>query len=533
MMTAMRMLYIIMCTAAFPCAGAMAADAGTGSANACHADTIKAAAPAGVLERIDAHTDRMRSIGSGVWDNPAMRPFEQSYSYTTVGLEYRRERQDKAVSTQAGDGYDGAGFAASAYIRHGNATLWGEGGYTTGRHRSPVWNEVANAELLYPYLTADDTGGDISSETYRFAGGYAARNGRLAWGASLGYTAGQHYRDVDPRPRNVTGRLEAAAGIGWRPADRYVFAVGGEAMKYKQTSDIDFKSELGRATIYHLTGLGTDYVRFRGNGMTTHYDGTRYAVRLDMTPERGNGMLATLRMARLTVKTILNDMNKLPMASLWHNTLDAAVGYRHNGHCTAWGVAADMNIYRRHGSENIFGDAASAIYPQIGTVEMFADNGYTVAARGVAEHDFGGVRLAYEPAAGYSHVCRIYLDPPREWLVNSLSVSQRLTAAAMLGRRWHAALEVAWTMNSPTESHFVTEEFFGIEPQGGNERLMEALRSDFTFASSVSRSYSAAVSVSRALNDGYALRLSAGFRHDGYAASTHGNAVSIGAAVIF
>lgn len=491
----------------------------------------------GITRRIEAHDSRLRSIGSGLWENPALRPFEQQYDYTTVGIGFDTRRENKATVTQAGKGYDRADFAATTYIHHGKATLWGDGGYSTGRRLQPVWNEVADAGLLYPYLTADDIGGNMQEETYRFAGGYAEYDGKCAWGVTVGYTAGHHWRAADPRPRNVTGRLDIAAGLGMRIATGYVLAASGEFMKYKQTSDIDFKSELGRATIYHLTGLGTDYVRFRGNGMTTHYDGNRYGIRLGLVPEDGNGIMAAVSASRTTVETILSDMNKLPLTSLWHNSLEAQLAWRRHGRRMSWAAEAAATIYRRHGSENIFGDAASAVYPQIGSVELYADNAYTLSARGVMEYNpkenTQGLRLAYEPSVEYSHRCQIYLEPPREWFVNSLTVGQRLTASAGLGRRWHGMFTLAWELALPVKSHLVTEEFFGFDADTGNEPLMSAVRSDFAYASSVRRNYSVRTMVSYALDSRHALQLSADIAMGSYAAANKTYEAAISAGVVF
>lgn len=507
----MRTLYI-MCIASFLYAT---------DAMAQRADTLS------VLERASEHGSCFLQSGSLVYANPALRQFMQDFSYTTIGVGYCGEKQSEAVSRQAGKGYSRMFFDADTYIKYKNATLWGGGYYATGSQRSPVWNEVADAELVYPYFTADAVGGNISSETYKFDGGYSSYDGRVAWGATLGYTAGHHYRDVDPRPRNITGRLDIAAGIGCRLSGKYIIALGGEFMKYKQTSDIDFKSELGQTMVYHLTGLGTDYMRFRGNGFTTNYDGERYGLQVNITPEDGNGLSGTLRLSHLTMETILNDMNKLPLNEIWHNSLEAELGYKHRGN-TAWGVFAGCEVYRRHGSENIFGDAASSTYPQIGTVEMYADNVWRMGARGFVEHRFGTIRLSYEPMIGYSHRCQAYAEPAREWLVNNWVMSHSVKAGRMFGNRWHGTVELGWGMSSPVSSHFVTE-----YDECANKELSDAVCSDFMYASSVQRSYTAKAVVRYALGTNNALQLSVDYRHDSYAASTKGNIFRISAGVVF
>lgn len=481
----------------------------------------------GVLERVERHDSRMTDIGKSVYDNPALKQFMQAYSYTVVNVGYALDNKSDAVCSMYGKGSDAMSFNVGSYIKHNNATLWGEGEYTAGKRRSPVWNEVADAELVYPYITADAVGGDMDNETYRFLGGYSSYNGRLAWGAMLGYTAGHHYRDVDPRPRNITGRLDLSAGVAYRIAGRYVFAVGGDFMKYKQTGDIDFMSELGQTTVYHLTGLGTDYVRFRGNGFTTHYDGEQYGVQVNVTPEKGNGILAILHLQRMTLETVLDDMNKLPLNSIWHNSLEAGLGYRHVGR-TSWGATLESEIYRRHGTENLFGDAASFVYPQIGAVEMYADNAYMVSLRGLIEHKFGNVVLSYEPLFGYSHRCQIYAEPEREWLINNWNMEHSVRMYSLYCRRWHGMAELSWALYRPVSSHLTVE-----NPESSESGLLDTVYSDFMYASSARRSYSAKYNIRYAVSRNNALQLSLYYRHDSYAASERGNVFCISAGLVF
>lgn len=481
----------------------------------------------GVLERVELHDSRMTDIGKSVYDNPALKQFMQAYSYTAVSMGYTGEKTTEAVCGMYGKGCDAMSFNVGSYIKHNSSTLWGEGEYTAGKRRSPVWNEVADAELVYPYITADAVGGDMDNETYRFSGGVSSYNGRLAWGAMLGYTAGHHYRDVDPRPRNITGRLDMSAGVAYRIAGRYVIAFGGDFMKYKQTGDIDFMSELGQTTVYHLTGLGTDYVRFRGNGFTTHYDGEQYGVQVNITPEKGNGMLATLHLQRMTLETILDDMNKLPLNGIRHDALKAEMGYRHGGN-TSWGVVAGCELYRRHGTENIFGDAASSVYPCIGAVEMYADNACKLSLTGLVEHRSGRVMLSYKPLFGYSRRCQVYAYPAREWLVNNWNTEHSLRIYGKPGRRWHGMVEVSWALYSPLSSHLDME-----SDEGGESGLHDTVRSDFRYASSALHSYSAKCNIRYAVNGNSALQLSFCYRHDSYAASAKGNVLGISGGVVF
>lgn len=521
--------YILLYAAGMLCfMSVMTAAGNTMNGDACGMnDTVVKTAPHDIMERMAERNSRMTRIGGMAYGNPALRQFMYCGSYTTVGIGYDNTKLDEAVSVQDGKGHNGMYIGADSYVRYKNSTLWGTGRYEAGHTLAPVWNEVADAQLVYPYFTADAIGGDMNDETYSFTGGYAVYDGRLAWGAELGYTAGHHYRDVDPRPRNITGKLDVKAGVAYRAAGKYIIGVGADFMKYKQTGDIDFVSELGQATVYHLTGLGTDYVRFRGNGLNTHYDGECYGLQANVLPCDSNGMSATVRLARFTLETILTDMNKLPLNSLWHNSMEAQIGYSRRG-TTSWGVAADFTAWRRHGNENIFGDAASSVYPKIGTVNMYADNAYTAGVSGVIEHGFSGMTLSYLPRAAYSHRCQVYADPAREWLVNNWRMSHDVKAGGMIGRHWHGEAGVSWTFSSPVSSHLVAGDAADSE-----QKLMNALYSDFLYASAACRRYSASVTVTYAPDSGRALRMSVEYGRDSYGYGTNGNTVGISAAMVF
>ncbi|MDE7508527.1 MAG: hypothetical protein K2M62_00225, partial [Muribaculaceae bacterium] len=225
---------------------------------------------------------------SGLWQiaslsyrNPAVNQWRMSKSLTTVGGAYssRADRNNPDPRDGTGD-YD-LQFKATTYTKYRTSTLWGEASYTNGKTSDAVWNETADRELLYPYLLADSIGGDLHHETYNFAGGYADHAGRWAWGAAISYVARQEYRAVDPRPRNVTGRLLLNAGAMLRVFRDYHVGLGLEMMKYNQSNEVTFKSEMGIDKIFHLTGLGSHYNRFAGEGLSTYYDGYRFA--LDMT----------------------------------------------------------------------------------------------------------------------------------------------------------------------------------------------------------------------------------------------------------
>ncbi|WP_300935709.1 DUF6850 family outer membrane beta-barrel protein [uncultured Muribaculum sp.] len=367
----------------------------------------------------------------------ALRQFRRTFTYGTVGVGWDGSYLSEAVDPQRGSGSQYGFFSADAEVKSSTSTLWGSAGYANGIIRSVRYNETADIDIIYPYVTADETGGDMRMERYSFSGGYAGHNGRLAWGASLSYAAGLYYRDVDPRPRNTTGVLDIDAGIALRVAGDYMLGMSAAYRKYRQTCDLMFMSEISEATVYHLTGLGNHYARFTGSGYSNYYDGPRYTARLSMLPSSGIGLSLDAEVSRFTFEHVLKDLNRLPLASAWHNELALHTSWRHAGNVHSYGIKAEGRAYRRHGSENIFGDAVTGTYPQIGSLEMYADNLRSASAAIFYEHS--GKRLSWSitPTLTYLYRSEIYASPYAERKTTDRIASFEASVASIYGDRWY------------------------------------------------------------------------------------------------
>lgn len=105
-----------------------------------------------------------------------------------------------------------------------------------------------------PMLWADTVGGNLKSEQYYFAGGYARQTGRFTFGVDASYCANIEYRNADPRPKNLTGDLNESCCVVTKLGASYVAGVSLRARKYKQTNELVFYNELGVPNILHLTG---------------------------------------------------------------------------------------------------------------------------------------------------------------------------------------------------------------------------------------------------------------------------------------
>jgi hypothetical protein len=485
------------------------------------------------LTVVDREVEALRPAHSTFaqsFDNPAVKQWMLPVSHSTIAVAYEHSKQSQAVDPQLGDGTNVASFDADAYIKHGSSTLWGRAYYHNGKQYNIECNETSDANLIYPYFTTDEIGGDMNLEQYYFAGGFADTRGRIAWGGTLSYLAGLYYRNVDPRPRNVTGCLDASLGVAYRTVSDYFVGASANFRKYKQSNDIEFVSEMGSSIIYHATGLGTHYYRFAGTGDAAYYNGYRYGITANIYPASGSGFIASVGMSRFTFKKILTDLNRLPLNDVWHNQLTAQLGYSLTSGTHTAQVAANYDVYRRHGKENIFGDAATSIYPQIGYLEMYADNYYAFSLQGLYEYrDAKNRLLSVAPKVGYSHDRQVYADPRRDWLLNKVDAAVTVNGAISPAKKWLVAAELQYELSAPLSSSALV-----VTGETVSElSLIDVLQRSFTYQANNQHRYGIGASATRALNTRYALQLLLNYARTQCTNSVHANTIISSIKLIF
>ncbi len=389
-------------------------------------------------------------------DNPALRSFAHPYGLTILGIDYGTMRRDSIIAPQLGRGFDQYGVGASTYTRVGtDMVLEGHASYHRGTARKVVWNETADLYMVYPYMAADSVGGDIQNEIYDFGGSYSDRRGRLLWGGSLDYTAGLHWRSRDPRPRNVTANLRARAGIAWALSPKAVAGFAARYTRYKQTSSIKFESEMGQDKIYHLTGLGTQYQRFAGIGLSTHYNADLWGVSFDLRPDSigGTGPSASFSYDGMDMKVLLIDLNKLPMAKITSYALDARAGYGWRRGSGTWSVMAFASTSLRKGTENIFGDPASGIYPQIGSLSMYRHRLCNIGAEMLWVMQRGSLSVfSARLTSQYQRSMQLYISPRQKMAAERWLTSANLGATVPLKGRILGHLNIGASV-APVLSH--------------------------------------------------------------------------------
>lgn len=166
--------------------------------------------------------------------------------------------------------------------------------------------------------------------------------------------------------------------------------------------------------IYHLTGLGTDYYRFRGSNTETYYKGYSFGGLLDYAEKENRGLFGSVGYEYTNIDKIISTLNQLPMATLRKYEQTAKIGFNTNNDGNGYGLALTESWSKNRGKENIFGSAQNNIYPQISDADYYSLTRWSVGMQAVYQHvvkgkgDFGA-----KIDVAYSDYNERYHDPER------------------------------------------------------------------------------------------------------------------------
>lgn len=487
------------------------------------AASIQAQTDSTHVGRLLEHQSEAATVVSIAFGNPAVNQLRHATSLSRIEGAFTLRKDNEAVDIQLGHQDNTIAFDADTYIKHRTSTIWGHATYQNGRQHGIRWNETSDPERVGPYLLADSVATSrMKLERYGFGGGYANRNGRWLWGVEGGYDAGLYYRSSDPRPRNVTSQLRVSLGGGLNVTPRYIAAIALGYQKYKQTNNVAFFSELGQERLFHLTGLGNDYGRFAGTGYETYYKGNQFLASATFHPIQ-NGLSATIQAERFSFDNVLTSLNKLPLAHVSHNSVHAELAWIER----VWRVAAHINASRRVGTENIFGDAASQVYPKIGAIDMFHQNRFDAAINGVWRLTGRRFTLEIHPRVRYDHQNAIYPDPACRQLINNFHYGMRIRAA----RRFHT-VSLAATIGADF-CHNLKRELTLTNTKTELLGLRQAIERTHTLLSHNRSALEARLAAAIPLSNRFALQIALRYQHTRYTLNTHTNHFKSSICLIF
>lgn len=384
-------------------------------------------------------SSRTTMLSEAVFDNPSMQRYHHRTSLNTLRMGYDYAHASQPIRLEQGGGHSMGLADIDAYLHRGKATLWGRAAYQNGGVRGIRFSESSDFERLYPYLMADTVGGNNHLERYHFMGGFSCPVGRWNIAAEGQYTALMEYRTVDPRPKNLTGDLRAKVGLSYVMGSN-VLGLALSAGRYKQTNEVKLYNEVAVPTIFHLTGLGADYYRFRGINTSTYYKGHTLGAMLSYLHRDGLllGSFAHGGYNYTETQKIISSLNELPMATLRHHHQYAMAGHAFRLGRGSLGFRLSEDWQRRQGFEHIFGTAQDNIYPQIATSEAYRLTTLRVGGDVLWQPwRFGAsqpIDLALQAGTHYAHYFEQYAEPYRQ--MKALSWTSHIGAEATAeGRR--------------------------------------------------------------------------------------------------
>lgn len=335
-------------------------------------------------------------------------------SLSEAKVEFKVWGDDAPRVPQEGDGLTEGSFKATSLHRLGKDSAVGGGAtYRRGVRRNVRWNSSSDYRVVYPYVMADSLGGDMQTETYSFYGKYARRTGSgFVFGLEGNYRALHEYRTVDPRPRNITSDFGVNLTGGMPLGERYVADLSASYRRYHQQQSVEYINNLGaKAPQLHLTGLGSHYARFEGNGayLNTRYRGQGFGISAGLRPRTLDGFIAGASYLYFQTVRHLIGQNEAPYLSLGTHTLSGYVALRRTSGSWRYGIEAKVSHELRDGHEMVIDNVSTGIYDDIYDLSMYRGRALDMSVEGALSK--GSVALT--PLVGYKSMDIIHRFPQR------------------------------------------------------------------------------------------------------------------------
>lgn len=338
----------------------------------------------------------LRSFTQEKWSNAPGQTllYYNNCNFTRVEVRGQFREQDKASVPVEGAGLRQGEF--NAWARHSLDSLKRvEGGvsYQRGVKLGVKMNSSSDWSLLQPYVVLDSVGGDLQREQYRFWARYAARYGRFIWSVHASFRALHEYREVDPRPRNITSDLVLGASAGV-VAGEYALSLEAAYRKYHQSCSVQFMDPSGsNATVVQSLGFGRYFTRFSGakKSTATRFQGSGYSVQGRLEPTSGQGWLAGAGYNTIYLARHLPDFNEVPVSTVLR---EEATLYGGKKWAHSYVVASLDGVFKR-GYENVI-DQSSA-FLSLGALQMYRQYSLRASIVGYNEWAFKKVNLGLQP----------------------------------------------------------------------------------------------------------------------------------------
>ena len=328
-------------------------------------------------------------------------------SISTAAIEGLYSDASRALVPENGKGLLQGSFKANSFVRLSKtSSIDGGVQYSRAVKKSIYLNETADYDLLYPYVLADTLGGDMQHESYNFNGSWTHLENDFIYSIDGLYKATHEYRNIDPRPRDIASNLKIRGAIGCKKDNWSLLAYLGYR-KYRQKQSVDFVSPIGaNTTLFHATGLGHDYYRFRSTGVfaSTLYSGQGFQSGIIF-----DGLIKSgIDYEYLSITRYLSNQNDAPITSLGINTLHSFVSY-----APAEKIAMNINLDYcfRKGRENVIDCAVSGVYKNLLHLDMYSEHRFKGNLQVIYHNSDDTIRWSIKPDIGLYYSSENYIYP--------------------------------------------------------------------------------------------------------------------------
>jgi len=368
----------------------------------------------GVVDRSLAYKDEFKLIGSNKAISYSALSFlnDSLPSASKVQLIYNLREESQAYLPQEGDGLRQGEFKADSRRKWEKSAVRGGVSYQRGYKKNVCWNTSSDFELLYPYVLADSIGGKLQKEQYAFYGAWAGQVGEWTIGAEGNYRALHEYRDVDPRPRNISSEVKLRLSAA-RPFHSYLAGINLSYLKYHQSQSVSFYDRSGANTMeMHFTGLGTTFARFTSptSNSSTRYKGHGFEAALLMQPLDGKKLYAGLSYSLTNFRRHLINQNEVPITDLLVQEVSAFSAYSWQKNAFKAALEGELSYELRQGTENIIDNGKTGIYEKLADLTMYKNRVISLDVKSALS---GRLPLTFSPKLGAKVFLSEYVYPQK------------------------------------------------------------------------------------------------------------------------
>lgn len=265
-----------------------------------------------------------------LYSNPATKIYSFNSSNWEISSGFSYNKIPKRV--EDGDKTSVFHFNTNSFIKKTDELYYGSLRYNKGKKRNVMWSESSDNNIIYPYVLADNYGGDINSEEYYFMGGFSRHYKVINYGIEASYRANYEYRIVDPRPNNVVSQYSIKLGGSVNIFQHYIWGFGTEISRYNQENKLNNFKQNSTQKLFIMKGFGIYDRMFSktSDKISMFYEKNRWECSMQLFSKNRSGFLGNLSFSRSNLDVGIDDFNDIIILNLGKNIYKIELGYFYN-----------------------------------------------------------------------------------------------------------------------------------------------------------------------------------------------------------